>query len=84
MGVHRIAATEIPQDRSAIDTGGFTATVGEFDAPEGHGDWRRLESCVWWPRSTPPEHPQVVVATTRVGDTRSSRCRLVTREICER
>jgi uncharacterized RmlC-like cupin family protein len=39
MGVHRIAATEIPQDRSAIDTGGFTATVGEFDTPEGHGDW---------------------------------------------
>jgi quercetin dioxygenase-like cupin family protein len=39
MGVYRIAATEIPQDRSAIDTGGFTATVGEFDAPEGHGDW---------------------------------------------
>jgi quercetin dioxygenase-like cupin family protein len=39
VGVHRIAATEIPQDRSAIDTGGFTATVGEFDSPEGHGDW---------------------------------------------
>jgi hypothetical protein len=37
MGVHQIAATEIPQDRSAIDTGGFTATVGEFDAPEGQG-----------------------------------------------
>jgi quercetin dioxygenase-like cupin family protein len=39
MGVHRITATEMPDDRSAIDTGGFTATVGEFDAPEGHGDW---------------------------------------------
>jgi quercetin dioxygenase-like cupin family protein len=39
MGVYRITATEMPHDRSAIDTGGFTATVGEFDAPEGHGDW---------------------------------------------
>jgi quercetin dioxygenase-like cupin family protein len=39
MGVHRITATEMPHDRSAIDTGGFTATVGEFEAPEGHGDW---------------------------------------------
>jgi quercetin dioxygenase-like cupin family protein len=39
VGVHRITAREMPQDRSAIDTGSFTATVGEFDAPEGHGDW---------------------------------------------
>jgi hypothetical protein len=39
MGVHRMTATELPHDGSAIDTGGFTATVGEFDASEGHGDW---------------------------------------------
>jgi hypothetical protein len=35
MAVYRIAESEMPQDRSAIDTGDFTATVGEFDAPEG-------------------------------------------------
>ena len=39
MGIHRVAATEIPQGRSAIDTGDFTSTVGEFDAPDSHGDW---------------------------------------------
>jgi quercetin dioxygenase-like cupin family protein len=39
MGVHPMIATEMPHDRSAIDTGGFTTTVGEFDAPEGHGNW---------------------------------------------
>jgi len=39
VAVHRITASEMPQDRSAIDTGGFTATVVEFDAPSGKGDW---------------------------------------------
>jgi quercetin dioxygenase-like cupin family protein len=39
VAVHRIAASEMPEDRSAIEREGFTATVADFGAPAGTGDW---------------------------------------------
>ena len=39
MAVHRIPASDIPNDRAAIEGDGFAIAVTRFDPPAGWGGW---------------------------------------------